>query len=143
MTLSARQRRALDSIEQQLRAREPRLASMFAMFTRLAKDDLPPATETIEVRRWQWLAELTAALIPRRRRQHLRTAGGAVTRFVNVAFVPFIVLSLLITAIVLGGHGPSANRCGQALGYHSIGVPQITTAKCGIWPSQFSRWHPQ
>src|SRR5215472_6002600 len=119
MTLTARQSRALDSIEQQLRAREPRLASMFAMFTKLAKDDLPPVTETIEVRRWHWLAELTARLLPGQPRRPLRATGHPVTRFVNVAFVPFIVLSLLITAIVIGAHGQSANRCGQALGYHT------------------------
>lgn len=139
MSLTARQCRALDSIEQQLGAREPRLASMFAMFTRLTKDELLPAMETIQVRRWQLLANLTAGLRRRQRRRRLhaiagrRTTNGAVTRFINVAFVPFIVLGLLATVIAVG-HGSPANRCAPVVGYHSVGVVNIASYKCGTRP---------
>lgn len=44
MGLTARQLRSLESMEERLRAREPRLASMFAMFTRLTQDEAIPAT---------------------------------------------------------------------------------------------------
>src|SRR6185437_7489146 len=44
-------------IERQLRAREPRLASMFTIFSTLTKDERLPAIETIEARPWRWLTE--------------------------------------------------------------------------------------
>ncbi|HYK30438.1 MAG TPA: hypothetical protein VEV63_00700 [Streptosporangiaceae bacterium] len=144
MTLTARQRRTLDTIEQHLGAREPRLASMFAMFTKLTKDELPPTLETIELRRWNWLAEPIARSRRRyQRRRRARANNGALARFVNVAFVPFLVLGLLVTVIVVAGHGSSANRCSQLAGYHSAGVAKLTTPKCASWSSQPSRWHPQ
>lgn len=137
MSLTARQCRALDSIEQQLGAREPRLASMFAMFTRLTKDELLPPMETIQVRRWQWLADLIAGFRRRRQRRRLhafaqrRTTNGTVTRFINVAFVPFIILSLVAAVLAVGGHGGSAGtRCGLVAGYHSAGIVNIVTSKC-------------
>ena len=136
MSLTARQCRALDSIEQQLGAREPRLASMFAIFTRLTKDELLPAMETIQVRRGQWLAELTAGLRRRRRRRRLhaiaqrRTTSGTVTRFINVAFVPFILVSLLAAVLAVSGHGSGTNRCGLASGDRAAGIVTIVTSKC-------------
>lgn len=136
MSLTARQCRALVSIEQHLGAREPRLASMFAMFTRLTKDELLPTIETIQVRRWQWLAELIAGFRRRRQRRRLhafarrRTTNGTVSRFINVAFVPFVILSLLAAVLAVGGHGAGRNRCGLVAGYHSAGIVNIATSKC-------------
>jgi len=149
MSLTARQCRALDSIEQQLGAREPKLASMFAIFTRLTKDELLPTIEAIEVGRWRWRAELTDRLRRGRRRRHPRritqhqTTSGAVTRLVNVALVPFIVLSLLVTALVVGGHGSPAGRCGRVASYHSLGLTSVTAANCGSWLSQSNHRRPQ
>jgi hypothetical protein len=144
MTLTARQRRALDSIEQHLGAREPRLASMFAMFTKLTKDELPPTLETVELGRWHWLAEPIARSRRRyQRRLRARASNGALARFVNVAFVPFLVLGFLVTVIVVGGLGSSANRCSQLAGYHSAGVAKLATSKCASSWSQPTRWHPQ
>ena len=142
MTLTARQRHALDMIEQHLGAREPRLASMFAIFTKLNKDDSPPTSEIIEVRRWDWLTERIARFRRHQRRRHARADNRAVARFVNVAFVPFVVVGLLVTVIVVGLHG-SANRCNQPVGYHSIGVAKLAPLRCSPWSSQPSRWHPQ
>ena len=145
MSLTARQCRALDSIERQLGAREPRLASMFAMFTRLTKDELLPTIEAIEVGPRHWRAELTARLRSGRRRRH---PSGLVPRVVNVTLVPFIILSWLVTALVMGGHGSPANRCNRVASYHSLGVAAVAAANvaganCGSWPSQSSHRHPQ
>lgn len=52
MSLPACQQRVLDHIENTLQRREPRLASMFAMFTRLNKNEGAPRTETLEPARW-------------------------------------------------------------------------------------------
>jgi hypothetical protein len=47
MTLPTAQQRVLDSIDHSLRAREPRLASMFDMFTRLTAGETRPAWEQL------------------------------------------------------------------------------------------------
>jgi hypothetical protein len=47
MSLPAGQQRVLDAIGEALRATEPRLASMFAIFTRLSKDEPPPRREQL------------------------------------------------------------------------------------------------
>jgi hypothetical protein len=64
MSLPAGQQRILDGIAETLRLTEPRLTVMFAIFTRLAKNEPPPRGEQISVRRrgallgapWQPLA---------------------------------------------------------------------------------------
>jgi len=47
VSLPACQQRALDRIESALQAREPRLASMFAIFTRMVRDEAVPARESL------------------------------------------------------------------------------------------------
>jgi hypothetical protein len=50
MSLPARQQRALDRIDQTLTGNDPRLGSMFAIFTRLTLDEPMPATERVSAR---------------------------------------------------------------------------------------------
>jgi hypothetical protein len=52
MSLPACQQRTLDRIDTALRVREPRLASMFAIFTRLAADEETPWWERLRAPRW-------------------------------------------------------------------------------------------
>jgi hypothetical protein len=47
MSLPASQQRVLDRIEETLKRREPRLASMFAIFTRLTVHEEVPRTEAL------------------------------------------------------------------------------------------------
>ncbi len=47
MSLPAGQQRVLDGIAEVFRMTEPRLASMFAIFTRLSKDEPPPRREQL------------------------------------------------------------------------------------------------
>lgn len=58
MSLSAGQQQVLDHIESDLEGCEPRLRSMFAIFTRLTRDDGAPRTESLRPegcrRRWTW-----------------------------------------------------------------------------------------
>ena len=51
MSLPARQARVLGRIECSLHAGEPRLTSMFAIFTKLAGDEEMPALEELDSRR--------------------------------------------------------------------------------------------
>jgi hypothetical protein len=52
MSLPASQQRVLDRIEEALKRREPRLASMFAMFTRLTVHEEPPRIEALDPVPW-------------------------------------------------------------------------------------------
>jgi hypothetical protein len=47
VSLPTREQRALDEIEGDLRGREPRLVSMFAIFTRLTRDEGAPPAEPL------------------------------------------------------------------------------------------------
>ena len=50
MSLPVNEQRVLDGIENALEGGEPRLRSMFAIFTRLTRDDAVPPTETLRAR---------------------------------------------------------------------------------------------
>lgn len=50
MSLPVNEQRVLDMIENALEGGEPRLRSMFAIFTRLTRDDAVPSTETLRAR---------------------------------------------------------------------------------------------
>ena len=54
MTLPACQQRALDAMESALEASEPRMKAMFAIFTRLTKDEEPIGVERLPRRRPLW-----------------------------------------------------------------------------------------
>jgi len=47
MSLPAGQQRVLDGMAERLRASEPRLATMYAIFTRLSKNEAPPWREQL------------------------------------------------------------------------------------------------
>jgi hypothetical protein len=53
MRLAASQDRALDRIERTLLADDPRLGSLFAVFTRLTRHEAMPATEQVRAGRWR------------------------------------------------------------------------------------------
>lgn len=56
MSLPAGQQQVLDRIETDLEGCEPRLRSMFAIFTRLTRDEGAPRTEALRPVRRTWLA---------------------------------------------------------------------------------------
>jgi hypothetical protein len=53
MSLPASEERALTRIEQMLLARDPRLKSLFTIFTRLTRQEAMPVTEQLQPRRWR------------------------------------------------------------------------------------------
>jgi hypothetical protein len=53
MSLPASEERVLTRIEQMLLARDPRLKSLFAIFTRLTGQEAMPVTEQLQPRRWR------------------------------------------------------------------------------------------
>jgi hypothetical protein len=117
MSLPACQQRVLDHIENTLQHREPRLASMFAMFTRLTKNEGAPRTETLEQQRW-WV----------RARGRLRRAGRPGVALRAVFLVPLAAL-LVVTAVLIG-MSSSGLTCPPSAGPHGSAATQSHARNC-------------
>ena len=114
MSLPASQQRVLDRIEEALKKREPRLASMFAMFTRLNINERLPRIEALEVMQW-WHP----------RRYRVRMPARAML-FLSLA------IALIVSAVFIG-MSQSSNSCRTPLTPHGsvIGVSHAGTA-CNV-----------
>jgi hypothetical protein len=101
MRLAASQQgRALDRIERTLLADDPRLGSLFAVFTRLTRQEAMPATEQVRAGRW-------------------RPQGAAVT--------VVIALVVLVGVFTLALSAPSGQTCGVTgvSSMHSYSMSQV------------------
>jgi hypothetical protein len=87
MSLPVSEERALTDIEQALLHRDPRLKSLFAIFTRLTRHEAMPAIEQLRRRRRRWQPSPGAAIV--------------------------VAIALLVGAIVIGSLG-STKGCGPA-----------------------------
>ena len=108
MSLPARQQRVLDGIAETLRLTEPRLTAMFAIFTRLTKNEPPPGREQLGD------PGLLAWLMPRARRlPGWRSERGRLPARCLVIFgqmaIAFVVFAVLIGLSSLGTAG-----CGKS-----------------------------
>jgi len=114
MSLPASQQRVLDRIEEVLKKREPRLHSMFAMFTRLNLGERLPRIEALE---------LVPGWSPRRYRGRLPARA---VLFLSLA------IALIMSAVFIG-ISQSANNCRTPLTPHGsvIGVSHAGTA-CNV-----------
>ena len=111
MSLPASQQRVLDRIEEVLKKREPRLVSMFAMFTRLNLGERLPRLEALELVPW-WS--------PRRYRGRLPARA---VLFLSLA------IALIVSAVFIG-MSQSPDSCRTPLTPHGsvIGVSHAGTA---------------
>jgi hypothetical protein len=123
MSLPAGQQRALEGIAEALRKTEPRLASMFAIFTRLSKDEPPPGRERLTT------AGPIASLVAAWRRPPRWDISGADTSrarrtrrmmlFISELAIAFIVLTALLGLTARGpaqcGSGPRQPAAAAAL----------------------------
>jgi hypothetical protein len=123
MSLPGCQQRALDAIEGILQARDPRLAKMFAIFTRLAGQDPMPRREQL-VRRGQ----AAAARVGRR----LRWAGTPRTRLGAAMLLPVLVVVIACFGLLgpLSGARPGCGGAPQAR--TSAALAARWDAICGI-----------
>ncbi len=129
MTLPASQQRALDAIDDVLQSAEPRLATMFGVFTDLTRLDAMPAAETLEPRPWWarhrlagpryrpgWSGHQRHRPGQRRHRpgRHPLRAGRRLSRIVLIPMLLLAAVSLVIVSLV--SSGPAGRRgCGQAV----------------------------
>jgi hypothetical protein len=110
VSLQTRERRVLEVIEGDLRGCAPRLASMFAIFTRLTKDDGAPLTEALQhvgLYRRIWL--------------HSRLAAEMI-----LAVPLALALVALVAFLTLNGSGMHGCRPDSGGPYNMAASPVIT-----------------
>ncbi len=125
MSLPVGQQRVLDDIEEVLRTSEPRLASMYAIFTRLTKNEIRPRCEELPVARIR-LCRLRSRMSVRRAIRAITPRGwGRVPRALVLA--QFItVLAALGVLVGLTAHSVRG-ACTSGLGAH----PALTHTRAG------------
>jgi hypothetical protein len=92
MSLPGCEQRALDRIQETLQAGDPRLRSLFMIFTRLTRHEAMPSTEQVNAR--------------------LRTS------LLRAIAIP-IVLSATLSGLILGSLAPARNACVTQARSHS------------------------
>jgi hypothetical protein len=98
VSLPVSEQRVLDGIESALEGGEPRLRSMFAIFTRLTRDDGAPPTEALRAETFPWLA------------------GRLTATWRAVIAVPLILgLVALFVLIAINSSAPQGCRPGPAM----------------------------
>jgi hypothetical protein len=120
MGLPASQQRVLDRIEETLHRREPRLVSMFTMFTRLAINERLPRIEALEQVPW-WS--------PRRYR-----GPAGIRAAVLLALASALVVSAVFLGMSQSGAGCAApfvvrGPVAQAAGSHVRNCSPVPPAK--------------
>jgi hypothetical protein len=103
MSLPPRQQRVLDQIAQALQTGDPRLKSMFSIFTRLASLDAMPATEAI--------TDVITARLPRRR-----------------TLIPVMVITAL--SIILVSVFASTTACPRLSSDQAVASAAVRLAAC-------------
>lgn len=103
MRFRAREQRELDLIEEEIAASDAELASLLAMFARLAAGEELPAREQLWARRRPSGRQLGAGL---------EAPGGASTRLGLFAALLWLAVSLaLIASILATGRGAGGKGC--------------------------------
>ena len=109
MSFPAGQQRILDGIAEALRMTEPRLASMFAIFARLAKDEPPPRRERLTAG-----GPLAALIAAWRRPPRWDISSGLRTRRLML-IISQMAIAFIVFAALLGLTARAPVRCGAAL----------------------------
>lgn len=127
MSLPACQQRVLDTIESALQKREPRLASMFAIFTRLNTHEAIPRTERLQPRaRWAWCRwrQHRSGTSPHARRARGRSVAAARA----MLLIPLAVM--LVAAAIFLSLSSSRLPCTAATASHGLVASQIHLKGC-------------
>ncbi len=122
MTLPASQQHALDAIDDVLQSAEPRLATMFGVFTDLTRLEAMPAVETLPPGRW-WTRYRLPGHRYRPGRPHHSGRRRADRRLGRIVLVPLLLVaavSLLIVSLISAGPSRAARvRSGRGDGHGS------------------------
>jgi hypothetical protein len=134
MSLPAGQQRVLDAIENRLSTREPRLASMFAIFTRLTTNEALPRLEALDAFPW-WSPRRWSSQSPRPYRSSPAPACyGPLGRARAVVFLTLAAV-LVVAAVFIsvngarGCAGPIVVRGPLTESTHVRSCPTVPQAK--------------
>jgi hypothetical protein len=130
MSLPARQQRVLDRIEHSLQACEPRLQSMFAMFTTLARDEAMPWREALDCRPLSFHGWRHRSAPPRRRRPAGTGPWAARGQPPGLRAMTLVTITLLaLTPVVLLSLGiRTMSGCGLIRPQHAAAALSWRTA---------------
>jgi Protein of unknown function (DUF3040) len=105
VSLPASQQRMLDRIDRMLRDSDPRLAALFAIFTRLTWHEEIPRIEQLRAR-MTWIGGWIG-----RRTQTARHRTPRIPRRLKAILVFPAALAAVTCALLIGSSGPTAHRC--------------------------------
>jgi len=147
MSLPARQERVLSGIEKALRAGEPRLASRFAIFTRLTRDEELPRTEQIAPQSWLQRALACAGRACRVLFSRPQARGGAAARPAARlrAVVVLPVLLIMMASATVATAMARTHSCAPAPRRPAITQtrwPTCAAAQAAVPGTQSTRHHP-
>jgi hypothetical protein len=127
MSLPASQQRVLDGIAEALRASEPRLASMFAIFTRLCRSEGPP-----------WREQLTAsrglrapAVRIRLRLPSRQTARGRRT-WRRLLVLSQVAIAIMLLSVMIGLNASGPKSCGAPAPKRGAEVSSVRSDGCQV-----------
>ena len=138
MSLAAREQQILDGIETALQAGETRLTSMFAIFTRLSRNEEIPGTEELAVRSRRPRSWLKA---PRATGRHPRNAwwrstsragwatGRPAAKLRAIALIP-VALAAIAFVVLLGVSRAGVRLCGPVNAVHTSGLALSQARTC-------------
>jgi hypothetical protein len=116
MGLPVRQRRVLDRIECTLRGSDPRLAALYAIFSRLTRDEEMPRIEQVRygVRRaMSKVGHIFAAITARR---HIRL----LPRQPVVLLLPLVLALAVVSIVLVARAGPGCEPVRQTATIHAV-----------------------
>jgi hypothetical protein len=128
MSLPPAQQRVLDSMAETLRASEPRLAAMFAIFTRLNRYEASPRREQLPRRR-----ELRLPL-PKIGSRSARTSGSRPHElWLHLLIASPLAIALVVVGLVmgLGSHSPPPG-CSVLPGAHVTASHHGHDSRCPV-----------
>jgi hypothetical protein len=150
MTLPASQQHALDAIDDIFQSAEPRLATMFGVFTHLTGQETMPAVETLPPGRWWTRYRLPGRHYRPGRQQHPRgrRADRPLSRVVLVPLLLIAAVGLLISSLISAGAagrgcGPAAVMVMAARHRTTAGVAAGTSGAAGMGRTDCRAASPQ
>jgi hypothetical protein len=134
MSLPVGQQRTLDGIAETLRRTEPRLTVMFAIFTRLTKDEPPPCREQLAARkRVAWLpARWQRPLGSQGNRRGLAWRHLLIISQLALAVITLVVLTCLTAHSAAGCGVRQRSRADAVSVSHQPACPQAGPSGIGL-----------
>jgi hypothetical protein len=136
MSLPPAQERILDAMAESLRVSEPRLASMFSIFTRLTRNEAAPRREQLPPRSLRRIGK------PRLGRGRVPGSGLRVqhkTFWLHVLIASPLAIAIIVVGLVFGfGSHAASPGCTTWPGVHTAAVHRPHGAKCPYqagWPA--------